>query len=130
MVSPVRGRMKRWKKHPDSGDGSHPEDIILISRTIETVAAILAASNEIAEVAATEDNHVAEPLRRVSELSESLWTEIKSHPVGVFPSIYNYIEGFSSEKSSSPCKTGCNHISRVVVCYTFRLWRLIVIFEM
>ncbi|KAF8805242.1 hypothetical protein BYT27DRAFT_7243373 [Phlegmacium glaucopus] len=97
MASPVRGRMKHRKKRPDSGDGSHLEDIILIGRTIETVAVILVASNEIAE-AATEQNHAAEPLRRVSELSESLWTEIKSHRVEVFPSepIYNCLEAYSS----------------------------------
>ncbi|KAF8805262.1 hypothetical protein BYT27DRAFT_7213204 [Phlegmacium glaucopus] len=52
-MSPVRAPMKQQKKHPDSGDVSHLEDIILIGRTIETVAAILAASNEIVEVAAT-----------------------------------------------------------------------------
>ncbi|KAF8805263.1 hypothetical protein BYT27DRAFT_7339807 [Phlegmacium glaucopus] len=74
------------------------EDIILIGRTLERVRVILAASNEIAEVAATEQNHAAEPLRRVSELSESLWTEIKSHRVEVFPSepIYNCLEAYSS----------------------------------
>jgi hypothetical protein len=57
------------------------------------VASILAASNDIVEVA--EDNECTfESVRRVSEVSESLWAEIKALPVIFLPSIHSSVEKY------------------------------------